>query len=187
MAASISPSTTSTSVNIVNDEKFAQIYTPDEEAVQILDNQRTVMNVKFGICGCALGIHSYSSGIHCIRIRIDSGSLIFGIRSRNIEPVPDLYCGHYYGHNPSTYGWGRGLIRILNGSCQYFGLEQIKNHSKNDSHAYALTLNCDEHRLTIIDEDTKEHDEMEVDVSCAPLPWCLVIAFGRSGSRVSFI
>jgi hypothetical protein len=187
MAFSTSSSTKSTTLNIVNDEKFAQIYTRDEEAVQLLNNERTVVKVKFGICGCALGIHSYSSGIHCIRIRLDEGYPIFGIRSRNIAPIPDNYCWGYYGNSPSTYGWGRGLIRILNGVCQYYGLEQLVNQTKNDSHVYTLTLNCDEHRLSIIDEGTNEQDEMEVDVCYAPLPWCLFIALPRSIARVSLI
>ncbi len=187
MAFSAPPSTNSTTVNIVNDEKFAQIYTPDENAVQLLDNERTVMSVKFGICGCALGLHSYSSSIYCIRIRTDAGNPIFGIRSRNIAPIPDNDCGGYYGRNPSTYGWGKGFIRVLNGKCQHYGLEQLINQSKSGSHVYTLTLNCDEHRLSIIDENTKEQDEMEVDVCNAPLPWCLFIVLPRSVARVTLI
>jgi hypothetical protein len=187
MASCVPASANSTTVNIVNDEKFAQIYTHDEKAVQLLDNERTVMIVKFGICGCALGIHSYSSGVHSIRIRIDYGHPIFGIRSRNIAPVPDNYCGGYYGHNPSTYGWGKGCIRILDGKCEPYGLEQLKKHSESVSHVYTLTLNCDEHRLNIIDENINERDEMKVDVCKAPLPWCLFIALPRSAAHVALI
>jgi hypothetical protein len=66
MASSASPPTKSTIVKMVSDEKFAQIYTPDDKAVQLLDNGRTVMNVKYELSACALGIHSYSSGIQVL-------------------------------------------------------------------------------------------------------------------------
>ncbi|CAF1245311.1 unnamed protein product [Adineta steineri] len=115
MASSTSSSTTFNNGNIVNDEKFVQIYTPNETAIQSLDNERTVMNVTPGLCGCALGIHSYSSGIHHIRIRVDHGNPVLGIHSRNIPLMPDDYCWGTYSTSPSTYGWLKDRGRVLNG------------------------------------------------------------------------
>ena len=60
--------------------------------MQLLDNQRTVMTVKFGKYGYTLRLHSYSSGIHSIQIRRDEGYPIFGFYSRYIVPVSDKYC-----------------------------------------------------------------------------------------------
>ncbi len=79
MAFSTSTPKKSDIVKAVKDEKFVQIYTPDEKAVQLADNKRSVMNVKPRLHECALGIHSYSSGIHRIRTRIDGGRPCLGI------------------------------------------------------------------------------------------------------------
>ncbi|CAF1554387.1 unnamed protein product [Rotaria magnacalcarata] len=187
MTFSTPSSTKSTIENIVNDEKFAQIYIPDENAVQLLDNERTIMNVKHGLSGCALGIHSYSSGIHSVRIRVDIGNPVLGIRSRNIPPIPDKYCWGSYSVSPSTYGWQKDYGRLLNGRIDGYELKQILNNMKRDSHVYTITLNCDEHRLSILNEDTKEQDEMEVDVAHAPLPWCLYVGLHRHLTRISLI
>ncbi|CAF4470709.1 unnamed protein product [Rotaria socialis] len=187
MAFSNPSSTKSTIENIVNDEKFAQIYIFDENAVQLLDNERTIMTVKPGLPGCALGIHSYSSGIHCVRIRVDNGYPVLGIRSRNIPPIPDEYCWGSYSVSPSTYGWQKDYGRLLNGRIDRYELKQILNNMKRDSHVYTITLNCDEHQLSIINEDTKEQDEIEVDVGHAPFPWCLYVDLPRCPTRISLI
>ncbi|CAF3708185.1 unnamed protein product [Rotaria socialis] len=187
MAFSNPSSTKSTIENIVNDEKFAQIYIFDENAVQLLDNERTIMTVKPGLPGCALGIHSYSSGIHCVRIRVDNGYPVLGIRSRNIPPIPDKYCWGSYSVSPSTYGWQKDYGRLLNGRIDRYELKQILNNMKRDNHVYTITLNCDEHQLSIINEDTKEQDEIEVDVGHAPFPWCLYVDLPRCPTRISLI
>ena len=187
MASSTSSSTESTIANIVSDEKFAKIYTPDEKTVQLLDDERTVMNVGPGFCGCALGIHSYSSGIHRVRIRVDYGHPVLGIRSRNIPPTRDEYCWGTYSVSPSTYGWQRGNGRVLNGRLERYELRQIFDNMKNDSHIFSIILNCDEHRLSIIDENTREHDEMEVDNGHAPFPWCLYVDLPWHTARISLL
>ena len=171
MASSAPSSTKSTMVNTVSDEKFGQIYTPDEEAVLLVNNERTVMNVKAGLHACALGINSYSSGIHRIRIRIDDGYALLGIRSRKIPPTPFALGAGRYDRSPSTYGWMQKYGRTLNGIFHGYRLEE----KEREGHVYIITLNCDEHRLSIINENTKEEDEMEVDVCYAPFPWSLFL------------
>lgn len=183
MAFFDSPPTKSAVVSMVSDEKFAQIYTADEEAVQLLDNGRTMMNVKLWLPACALGIHSYSSGIHSIRIRMDKGTIGLGIRSRNIPFVPDLHDSRPYYESPSTYGWLIAFGPIRNG---VYYENQLENMNRN-GHVYTIILNCDERRLSIFNENTKEQDEMEVDISYAPLPWCLFIFLPRILARVSLI
>ena len=169
-------------MNTVNDEKFVQIYTSDDTAVQLLDNGRTIMNVKF-VGASALGIHSYSSGIHRIRIRVDRGLPFLGIRSRNILPTPDEFAAGRYDTSPSTYGWGCYYTRMLNGKYDQFRMDRLKR----DGHVYAITLNCDEYQLSIMNENTKEQDQMEVDVYYAPFPWCLFVDLPRNNARVSLV
>jgi hypothetical protein len=49
-------------------------------------------------------------------------------------------------------------------------------------------VNCDERLLTIvINEDSMEREEMEVDGLHAPFPWCLFVQLNRIGDRVSLV
>jgi hypothetical protein len=99
MASSCLPSTKSSIMNILEDEKFEEIYPPNDDAIRLVDEK-----VKLGSFGCALGNHSYSFGIHCIRIKIHHGIVCLGIRSRNIVPAPEEYAWGIYDSSPSTYG-----------------------------------------------------------------------------------
>lgn len=183
MAFSVSSSTSTDDVNIVNDERFVQIYTPDDNAVQLLNNGRTVKNITYFLYACALGIQSYSSGIHRIRIRIDTGFPFIGIRSRNIPPVADQECAGRYDNAPSTYGWGRDFDHIINGRYSRRGSVYVNRIG----HVYSFTINCDQRRLSILDENTGEQDEVEVDICYAPFPWCLCINLPRILGGVSLI
>jgi hypothetical protein len=178
-------STKSTVVNTVTDEKFVKIYisNDNEEVAQLLDNGRTFMNVKLLIFACALGIHSYSSGIHRIRIRVDKGYPFLDIRSRNIPPKPAEYAGGRHSFSPSTHGWGRNYVACVNGEFSTRSTDEINR----DGHVYTLTLNCDERRLSIINENTNEQREMEVDICHAPFPWCLFVELPRMRAQVSLI
>ncbi|CAF3600115.1 unnamed protein product [Adineta steineri] len=127
------------------DEKFAEIHTSDEVNVRLEDNGRTFENFRFGACACAVGIHSYSSGIHSIRIKIRKGNPILGIHARNIPPIADHYSRGSYGIDPSTYGFEIDLGRVLNGRLKRKDLEELR-FGRTDI-VYTLILNCDEHRL----------------------------------------
>ncbi|CAF5109818.1 unnamed protein product [Rotaria sp. Silwood1] len=139
------------------DERFEEIYRPDDYAIRLVDDSRTCEKIKAGSFGCALGHHSYSSGIHRIPIRIDYGRAFLGIRSRNTQPVSDEFAWGRYDCSPSTYGWIRDCGRICNGHYIDLGMKKIER----DNHVFVLTLNCNEHRLSILNENTKEQDEMK--------------------------
>ncbi len=182
MAVSASTSKKSSIVKTVEDERFVQIYTPDERAVKLADSKRSVVNVKPMLHAAALGIHSYSSGIHRIRTRIDQGHPCLGIRSRNIPPVPKKYMGGSYTLTDSTYGWER-FGRYLDGHVSV----NMWNDGDIVGHVWTIILNCDDCRINIIDENTKNEDEIEVDVCKAPLPWCLFVGLPRTLGAISLI
>lgn len=128
-------------------------------------------------------MRNLSYGIHCIRIRTAYGIVCLGIHSRNIIPVPDDTSYGRYDYNPSMYGWLRNCGRICNGRFKNLGPEEIER----SNHVFALTLNCDEHRLSILNENTNEQDEMKVDFAHAPFPWCLFVQLSRTKGRLSFV
>jgi hypothetical protein len=90
----------------------------------------------------------------------DAGHATFGIRSRNIAHIWDEYGSKSYTYSPSTYGWVKDYGRVLKGIYYHYLEDQIKRGVP----LCTITLICDEHRLSMIDENTKEQDEIEVDV-----------------------
>lgn len=182
MASSRPASERSAVTNIVEDEKFVQIFTPDDEAVLLTNNGRSIRNVKQRLFACALGIHTYSSGIHRIRTRIDLSFPFLGIRSRNIPPVPAEIAGGSYIYGPSTYGWSK-YWRYINGVHHRNNWNAISR----TGHIWTIELDCDQHRLRISDENTNEQDEIEVDIRLAPLPWCLFVGLSRRLDGISLI
>jgi hypothetical protein len=104
MALACAPSKTSIIVKTVMDDKFEDIFSFNEDAIRLVDDGRACETAKRGSIGCSLGIHSYSSGVHRIRIKVHYGSVFLGIRSRNILPVTNEYVWGRYDTNPSTYG-----------------------------------------------------------------------------------
>ena len=183
MTFSCASSAKSTVLKIVRDEKFEEIYRPNEDGIRIVNDGRTCEKVKLWSFGCALGNHSYSSGIHRIRIFKQHGIVFLGIRSRSIPPVPDLLAFGRYDASPSTYGWWTTGARMRNGRHESI---ELKDDDKSSS-VFTLILNCDERRLGIISEDSHEQDEMEVYNIHAPFPWCLFGQLSRAGGRVSLL
>ncbi len=171
-------------------EKFTEIFCSEKDAVRVLNVERTVQKIKPRLFACALGTYSYSSGIHRIRLKMESGHSFFGIRSRSIPPVPnDLDGGSYVGSS-STYGWEHLLSRVLNGKRHRYAMDLIMKTLAEPNlhgHVYTITLNCDEHRISMVNENNKAKDEIEIDISYAPFPWCLFVELPTSGGRVSLI
>lgn len=174
---------TSSIVNTVIDERFEDIYRHDEDAIQLVNNGRTCEKIKLLSFGCALGNHAYSSGLHLIRLQAH-GIVFLGIRSRNVPPQPDMDAWGRYYMTPSTYGWStRGGRIICDGKYENRELARMRR----DNHVFASMLNCDQHRLSLVDEYSNEQDEIEVDITHAPFPWCLFIELSRLGGRLSLV
>jgi len=172
-------------VNEVYDERFEEIYRPNDDAIELLDNGRTCSTARPGLGshGCALGHHSYSSGIHRIRLRLVYGIAFLGIRSRNIPPVSDELAAGRYDSSPSSYGWATSGYRISNGNDDGAGFQLAKDRPTG----FVLILNCDERSLSIVNENNNGRDKMEVDILHAPFPWCLFVQVSRMTGRVSLV
>jgi hypothetical protein len=172
-------------VNEVYDERFEEIYRPNDDAIELLDHGRTCSTARPGLGshGCALGHHSYSSGIHRIRLRLVYGIAFLGIRSRNIPPVSDEFAAYRYDNSPSSYGWTTTGQRISNGNNGGDGFPPAKDRLTG----FVLILNCDERRLSIVNENNNGRDKMEVDILHAPFPWCLFVQVSRMTGCVSLV
>jgi len=182
MTFSCTTSAESTIANTVSDEKFEEIYEPNAGVIRLIHNKRTCETVQRMKFACALGYHAYSSGIHCIRIRVH-GHVFLGIRSRNIPPTLDIYAWGRYDNSPSTYGWHTSDIGIRDGRNAE---SKLKQGHRNDD-VFALILNCDGHQLRIVNENGEEQDEMAVDIVRAPFPWYIFVQLSRMSGRASLI
>lgn len=182
MAFLSSPVSNSTIVNEVSDEKFEELYSPVDGIGQLLNDGRTFETKRATKYQCALGKRSYSTGTHRIRLKMHYRSAFIGIRSRHIQLEPS-FASHYH-DTPSTYGWFTIGYRVVDG-YPYYGAIEV---TKKEDMMIELTLNCDEHRLTIvIGEDNSQQDEINVDGLHAPFPWCLVVQLSWIGARMSLV
>jgi len=128
--------------NRVTDEKFAYFYAHDSTVIQVLNNGRSIKNVRAGVYTTALGAHSYSSGIY---------------------PELDELATRSYTYSSSMYGWIKDCGRVFDGEWYRYRYSD-DDELREGGFIYTITLNCDEHRLTMIDEDTRKQDSIEVDL-----------------------
>ena len=148
-----------------------------------MDDGRTCEQVKPMSFGCAIGKHSYSSGIHRIRLKVHHGFAFLSIRTRITVPVSGEVAWSAYATSPSTDGWSSsGRSRRNRRNNEGGPIPVAKNGD-----GIALLLNCNEHRLSIVNEDGTDQDEMEVDHLYALFPWCLFVHVLRFGGRVSLL
>ncbi|CAF4147646.1 unnamed protein product [Adineta steineri] len=106
---------------------------------------------------------------------VDKGIPFLGIRSRSIPLVPREGSAGRHCDSPSAYGWLIAYAIIHN------GLLRTELQSKRpDGDIYTLTLDCDQRRLSLINENTNEQREIEVDIHHTPFPWCLTTAMNMN-------
>lgn len=97
------PTTNSTILREVDDEKFEEVHLHADGAAQIVDDGKTFETIKRMTFNCALGRNTYSTGSHRIRIKLHHGSAFVGIRSHHVRVEPDEQ--GMYDRTPSIYGW----------------------------------------------------------------------------------
>lgn len=135
-----------------NVEKLENVYTLNDDAVELLDNGWTFQTAKPCFFHCAIGSNSYSSDAHTIPLKVHKGHAFFGIRSRSIKPVLE-YASNIpmYIKNPSKYGWVTNDGRVMNGDFDSHKLEWFYRENAT----FESMLNCNERRLRHIPSSKK--------------------------------
>ena len=107
-----------------------------------------------------------------------------------MPPVPsDTYADSYI-ESDSTYGWEHHIGRVINGQLERYTSDIIRKNVTDPNlsdHVYIITLNCDEHRISMVNENNKTKDDIQIDTIRAPFPWCFFVEHPRSGWPVSLI
>jgi hypothetical protein len=120
--------------------------------------------------GCVFGTRIYSKGVHNIRMKVEGDSAVLGILSNSSEPKE---CPSFY-NTPGTYGWfTNGHDVVMNGITR-----KKKNKwtpTSKENNIYEFTLDCDGHRLRIVNEKSGARDEISVDLNQTAFPWRLFV------------
>jgi len=114
------------------------------------------------------GKNEYSSGCHKIRLRIESANNIYLCLGINSKASP-LQSASYSAK--SAYVW-TSYNQICSGeSCQSGGSNPPLEMKKND--IITLILDCDNQKISMINERTNAKHELNVNVNNCPFPWQL--------------
>lgn len=127
----------------------------------------------------SLGAFSYSTGTHTVRLKVEKskGWTMMGIVSQSVKMKdPTFY------NTPSAYGWFVQNQIYANGVCTN---KTWTAFIPND--IFKLVIDCDEKKLKIINERTQQQDELAVDKTQAPMPWCLLVILYQNEDRVRLL
>jgi hypothetical protein len=152
------------------------------DGVQIEDNEQVVVHNDVREHTEVRGKNEYNSGRYGIRLRIEqssSGWMFFGINSKS-TPLQNSSYG-----SESAYGWSSNNKIWLNGLW--------KNNSSNyiiEMMMYAiieLIFDCDNRKISMINERTKMKHELKVNTDSCPFPWQLHLSLGVPNSCVRIL
>lgn len=109
-------------VNEVLDEEFGEVYQLQPNSIEVAVNRRACATLQTKMFPCALGKRNYSSGVHRIRLRVDRGKAVLGIRSRAVAvPAGDEFVDvRLDGQQTPHHQW-----RILHTQGATEGIEHI--------------------------------------------------------------
>jgi hypothetical protein len=150
---------------VVTNEEFEKV---SDKEVRIKENGQVAVRDGTLSPTEVRGKNEYRSGRHEIRVRIEESSgtwMFLGINSK----VTPLRC---YSHTrKSAYGWSSNNYIWLKGSEQLNISNPRIEMKMND--VITLTLDCDNRKISMLNERTKAEHELIVDINNCPFPWQL--------------
>ncbi|CAF2676313.1 unnamed protein product [Rotaria sp. Silwood2] len=146
-----------------------------DNLVQCQENGRMVVHVGSCLHVEARGKNEYSSGIHKTRLCIEElrGEWLFvGINTKSTPLQNQAYMTRsVYGWSSNNYSWSNGKANAISSKCP---IEMKRNDVIN------LIMDCDNFRISLINERTKARHELTVDINYCAFPWQLdVILYGK--------
>lgn len=95
--------------------------------------------------------------------------LVIGIVSGHVKHALMSY------KNPTFYGWTKGDLVYL------AGVPELRYRGYRTDHragtCLQLTLDCDQQRISLINENTRQESHLFIDLDRCPLPWTLCVYF----------
>jgi len=155
----------SINLSVVTNEEFEKV---SDKEVRIKENGQVAVRDGTLSPTEVRGKNEYRSGRHEIRLRIEESSgtwMFLGINSK----ITPLRC---YSHTrKSAYGWSSNNYIWLKGSEQLNMSNPRIEMKMNDM--ITLTLDCDNRKISMLNERTKAEHELIVDINNCPFPWQL--------------
>jgi hypothetical protein len=146
----------------------------ENRQVAVRDNTQDPTEVR--------GKNEYASGCHEIRLRIENFSgrwMFLGINSKLTLLQNRSF------QSKSSYGWSTNNYIWLQGLAQSNHLDALIAMEMND--VITLILDCDNRRISMINERTKIRDELIVNIDSCPFPWQLHVNLYEKNGRVRIV
>jgi hypothetical protein len=177
----VDTSTTTCAAKVMQlEQEVERFRTANNSHVRLTDNDRICEYInQDNAWQCIFGTLNYSTGIHKIRLRLEKGStnILMGMCSRN-QPPP----GPSFYDKPTTHGWFIHGYTVTNGCGSHPGWPRVK-----ESDILELTINCSEQSLSILNEQTRAQNRIQVNINASPFPWCLLLLLCNKDNRVSLV
>ena len=128
------------------------------------------------------GKNEYASGHHKIRLCIEQSINSWTFLGINSKSSP-LQNASY--NSKSTNGWTNNNYFWLNGKCEPNRSTSCIEMKSND--VISLMLDCDNRKISMINERTNARYELVVNIDHCPFPWQLHVNLYEANSRVRIL
>jgi hypothetical protein len=164
----------------VNDESFDCVSNQDVKIEE--DGKVAITTNRFLIYTEIRGKNNYAFGCYKIRLQIEHAVnewTFLGINSKSTRLQQRSFS------SKSAYGWCTSNYVYSNGSYQTNTTSQPIQMNKND--IIALTFDCDNHKISMVNERTNVKHELTVDINSCPFPWQLHVILRTLNSRIRIL
>jgi hypothetical protein len=168
------------SINFIGtNELFEQVF---DNTVQIEENGRVAIHGLLQNYTEICGKNEYMSGCHKIRLCIEQSSdtwMFLGIDSKLNFPCNKSH------NSKSAYGWTNNNCIWVDGQHSINTSTPRIEMKMND--IIILIFDCDQRKISMINERTNIKYELSVNIDNCPFPWQLYVNFYEPNSRVRIL
>lgn len=170
------------SISMASEERFGEVY----RDICIEDNGRLALRSGVDTCfSYVRGKNEYSKGKHQIRFVITKRTPSI-VMSFNVAPTALAISSSPSDDDYHLYGWETddGIIIPRN---DHRNSKDFEDFLGQTTLHVQLTLDCDNHKISYFNEQTKNTHEMNVNIQICPFPWQLEFCLFDLGDRVQLV
>ena len=163
----------------IENELFERTY---DNIVEIKQNGQVIIHDRSYNYTEIRGKNEYTSGHHKIRLYIEQSAdkwTFLGINSKSIPLQKQPY------NLKSVYGWTNNNYLWLNGECQPNRTTSRIEMKTND--IISLIFDCDQRKISMINERTNTKYELSVNINHCPFPWQFHVNLFEANSSIRIL
>jgi hypothetical protein len=163
----------------IENELFEQVF---DSTVQIAESGQVLIHDPSHSYTEIRGKNEYTSGRHKIRLCFEESANSWSFLGINCKStlLQKQSCSA-----KSAYGWSCNNYIWLNGECQPNRSGSRIEMKSNDT--INLILDCDEHKIFMVNERTHAKYELSVNIEHCPFPWQFHVNLYEANSRVRIL